>query len=90
LREIIKGDAELVGQQISLPMLRSTADVRIPREGKGIAVLLPENWKARGSPVVGGISAAAGNRDFAYFCGDLQIALGTRTPARFARAHERC
>jgi len=52
LREIIKGDAKLVQQQISLPTRFLSADVGIPRDARGIAVLLPENWKTGDQPVL--------------------------------------
>ena len=52
LREIIKGEPALKGQEISLPIRESSADVSLPQEAKGIAVLLPEDWRTEERPLL--------------------------------------
>ena len=46
IREVIKGDAKWAGQTVVLPFgPRSSADAYLPREAKGIAVLLEKGWR---------------------------------------------
>ena len=52
LREIIKGDSTLVGEEIYLPIRMSTGDAVLPREGEGLAVLLSEHWKTEQQPLL--------------------------------------
>jgi HEAT repeat protein len=52
LREIIKGDPTLMGEEIIVTRSMSTAAVALPREASGIAVLLVENWKTQDEPLL--------------------------------------